>query len=858
MSSSIVYEGALAPKEPTRNGLFKNKKFWVAHRIPQRLAYVQMIQNNGGQVVSLEKNADYLIADHVKKNTCPPGSYSYKWIEESCKAGVLKDPENYLCVPARQKGSQPPSSTGTLKAAKGTRVKFTAEDDLILKKWVARNERLGEGLQGNRIYQALEAEYPHHPWQSWRDRWVKHLQYHPRLEESDRTPSTPPTKRTAEDSVHASPKTPGSLGRRVPTRTAAAVQGRVKFTKEDDSALMRHGKATRGIEPFGELASDFPQRTEQSWRSRRVQYLEPQSRKRLAREELERGAQGEPEEESEQLSESGLNTGTEVGRLHKVPTPQDSPPAHSSSHAKNNGLRVDDVEAPHISHGTNEARTVAEDNAVGNQAKDRQHPHAERTTPQAYIQDSEEVVTDPDPGQPFTAEMSMKDQFLRDYQIYAKTTGLQFVPWITIRGRTFDLWSLWDAVASQKMDPSERDWQQIAEKLGFDWVQHETVHDEIRKCYEKYLGEFEEVWEDFDAYTENDSADDEDENELSTNDLLLPLPSSIPSLKRSFDAQHSSSDHTYPERSPKRRRIDRGTEIPSTPDHKNGTSNLRSQARNETPFGVRRSTQRAIGVRTEENESRDTVPKLPVFETQENFQMESQYNITPSQQLHRESDAISPDLADASPTPKVGARVADLGTPTPKRVIRIPFQEDSDDEAVEATTTSYNNNTSTRVTSMAEAKGRYLPNSRAQQSPPRVGASTSVASRNHVEPSRPERHQPSRRLNPPKETPEDVIDRFCSLGYPRDIVLQALRATTWRLGDAGQVMEILKRGEELPQRTHGVWTQRDDEALKLVTSNERSIDDKEKRKRERARVRLERKHGLELMELRRKYLWEAV
>lgn len=44
MAAPITYEGVLAPKEPLRNGLFKNMKFWVAHRIPQRLNIVQMIQ----------------------------------------------------------------------------------------------------------------------------------------------------------------------------------------------------------------------------------------------------------------------------------------------------------------------------------------------------------------------------------------------------------------------------------------------------------------------------------------------------------------------------------------------------------------------------------------------------------------------------------------------------------------------------------------------------------------------------------------------------------------------------------------------------------------------------------------------
>ncbi|KAI1653300.1 TRF2-interacting telomeric protein/Rap1 C terminal domain-containing protein [Daldinia decipiens] len=861
MSTPIVYEGAIARTNPSQNGLFSDMSFWVGHRVPQRLHFVQMIQNNGGQVVPLEKNADYLIADHVKKNACPPGSYSYKWIEESCKAGVLKEPEDYLCVPTKRSEPQPSGSAAPLKT---TRTKFTAEDDLILRRWVASNERKGESVAGNVIYKQLEDKYPHHTYQSWRDRWVKILQHLPRPKESDTTPSPPPTRRTADTSTHASPKTPGSLGRRVPTGNAAATRGRVKFTEKDDEILTQHirecrrqGKPIAGLKIFRDLANDFPHHTEQSWRTRWTKVLEPRfimgPAEEEPEEELEEELEEEPEEEREETAKAVLGTRMEAEQPHNITTPLKSHRSRSSTH---------------VLHTVNEVPRVVtsptEDNVVNN-GKGPQILHTEvRTTPRAPIQELEELAVDLD--QSFLT----KEEFLRNYQEYVKDQELQLVPWFTIKGRTFEPWDLWEAVVSQKMDPSERDWQQIAEKLGFDWVRHETIHDEIRECYEKHLADFEEIQKTFAAYEklrksfngdpDDDSEDEDDEDDESNAKELLPSsPPIMPSLKRSFDAHRSSSDHTYPQPSPKRRRINRDTEIPSTPEHMNQASDLRSQADNGTTLSARRSTQRAVNKRTEENESQDTVPELPVFETQVNFEMESQCNITPSQQLHQESDAISPDLADASPTPKVGIQIANPGTPTPKRLTRNPSQEDSDDEMAEITTTSHSNYIPVKVNNAEKTKRRSLPKSYTQKSPPTSGISTSaVAPRENTQHSRLARSQPPRRLSSPKETPEDVIDRFCSLGYPRGIVLQSLRATTWRLGDAGQVMEILKRGEELPQRTHGVWTRRDDDALKLATSDEPPKDDKEKRKRIKARERLEKKHGPELIELRRKYLWEVV
>ncbi|KAI8964524.1 TRF2-interacting telomeric protein/Rap1 C terminal domain-containing protein [Daldinia sp. FL1419] len=876
MSTPIVYEGALASKDPSQNGLFKHMRFWVAHRIPLRMTFVQMIQNNGGEVVSLEKNADYLIADHAKKHTCPPGSYSFKWIEESCKAGVLKDPANYLCVPVGQ-GNPVPSSSA---APKTTRNMFSEEDDDILRRWVASQMRKGAAAKGNEIYKTLEAKYPHHTYQSWRDRWIKILSRQPWPEEfDDRTPSPPPKKRTAQTPTQASPKTPRSLGRRVPTRAAPA-QGRAKFTEEDDEILieyvmecMRHRKATHGMKIFRDLAKDFPQHTEQSWRTRWVKYLEPKMRFSDKDEKEIEDTEDNREETAEKASRAARS---ETGSSDKAP---ESHEIRSLTYIDDKTSKVGGVGTPRASYATNDTAVEdtdpTEDDITENAREGRRDHHGEsRTTPQAPVQEPVETATNhaqSPPSSPF------REQFYRDYQVYVKTKNIPLVHRITIQGHTFDLWELWQAITSPEVDPNERDWKQIAKNLNFNWIQNEAIHVEIRDYFNKYLAGFEGVLKSFDDATDDDAEDeiedesedegedegedesgDEGEDGISLRESLPSLPPIRAPLKRSFDTQHSPSDNTYPQSTPKRRKIDRDTEIPSTPDDINKTSSLRTRTSSRTVINARRPARRTVDNRTEENESQDTVPELPVFETQENLGLESQCNVTPSQQLRSEFKAASPDLADVSPTPKVIPRVSNPGTPTPKRSIRNPFQEDSEDEVVEPTNVYPSNDIAAKATVTEKSNRRSLPKSYTRQAWPIESSPVQAPAKEGIKSSRLEPHQSSRRVNPPKETPEDVIDRFRSLGYPKEIVLKSLRATTWRLGDAGQVMEILKRGEELPQRTRGVWTQRDDEALKLVTLTEPPKDEKEGRKRARARERLEKKHGPELMELRRKYLWEAV
>ncbi|KAI1452073.1 TRF2-interacting telomeric protein/Rap1 C terminal domain-containing protein [Annulohypoxylon moriforme] len=857
MAAPIVYEGALAPKDRLHNGLFKNMKFWVAQRVPMRLTWIQKIQDNGGKVVPLEKDSDVLIADHLKKN-CPPGSYSYKWIEDSLKAGSLQTREDYLCAPASQ-----PQLANSAVPRKSTRAAFTPEEDKILTEWVMKKEREGESVGGYQIYKELEAKHPTHTYQSWHARWVKKLQYLARPELSDNEPPSPPTKQAAEQHAHPPPSIPKTpIPRRAgqtPTQSPTP-RSRAKFTKEDDDILVeciqqciRHNQPTRGIKIFRELANDFPQHTEQSWRDRWVKQLSAKYEKDIAHWKSSNVREETPETQDLPLAQESTNI--------KTSTPQ----------------------KPHTrSKGPSQSIIPKRDDRVESEnGSSERHPESEiRAIPEALTYEPSEASSDVD--QSFTGEFPTKEEFCQYYEHFMKSgeDGRLPTPFLTVKGRTFEPWDLWEAVASQKMEPAERDWQQIAEKLGFDWVQHETVHDELRECYNKHLSQFEEFWNNFLAEEE----EEEEEEEERSQDLGEPMPSSPPmisSLKRSLDA-HQVSDHTYPHSSPKRRKLDKDAEVPSTPDEANGTSRLRLQNSTETTPSARRSTQRYTG-NGDEDESRDTLNELPAirrgrkkvlepetqdfrfdpetqniaFETQANVEIESQFSITPSQQLRQESDAVSPDIASASPTPKISNKNAVQGTPTPRRSIRNPFQEDSEGEPSAPATDSRTNQATTSTVTASKAKRRSLPASFSHKSSP-VSGSTSVPPKTQAQSHAAESPRLVQRPIPVKETPDEVVDRFCSLGYPENIVLQALRATTWHLGDAGQVMEMLKRGEELPQRTRGVWTQRDDDSLKLVTSDEPPKDEKEERKRARAKKRLEAKHGTELMERRCMYLWGVV
>ncbi|KAF7888791.1 hypothetical protein EAF00_009091 [Botryotinia globosa] len=162
--ASIVYDGVGGG-----GVLFEGMKFFILQRVPMRLTWVEIIRSNGGEVEKIEKNAEIIIADGARKDA-PPGSISWKFIEESAKAGKLVDMEDYRCG-----ASERASEQAYAQPTKSTRTPFTAEDDRILTQWVLEGERLGRFIKGNELYIELAARYPHHTYQSWLDRWKRQL-----------------------------------------------------------------------------------------------------------------------------------------------------------------------------------------------------------------------------------------------------------------------------------------------------------------------------------------------------------------------------------------------------------------------------------------------------------------------------------------------------------------------------------------------------------------------------------------------------------------------------------------------------------------------------------------------------------
>ncbi|KAK3648396.1 hypothetical protein LTR56_007513 [Elasticomyces elasticus] len=258
---------------PAVGKLFDGLAFFLVQALPTRASYIAKVQANGGRVVKLEKQADHIIADHFKLG-CPPGSFSYTFIDAAIKAGALPDPEDHPAGPPRG-ALREVGSVGV--PGKQTRTPFTAADDKELWEYVEKARSDGGMVKGNDIYKHLEKKNPRHTYQAWRDRYIKKLM------------SRPPA------------------GCKVKEEEIGPV-----FTEQDYKNLVDNAEDIRQLDPNAEVAAwqawadAFPEHTGPEWMKYWKETVYPAYRKteeykklrraeKLERERVERGAEEQEE-----------------------------------------------------------------------------------------------------------------------------------------------------------------------------------------------------------------------------------------------------------------------------------------------------------------------------------------------------------------------------------------------------------------------------------------------------------------------------------------------------------------------------------------------------------------------------------
>ncbi|KAK7742354.1 hypothetical protein SLS53_004499 [Cytospora paraplurivora] len=698
----VIYDGVKGSGE---GDLFKGLKLWISLRVPQRSRWVDLVKGNGGEVVPLEKQADMLIADNIKRGGAapPPGSYTWQWIDYSVKNRFLQPREDYLITAASK-----PRAVGSSAPARGTRTPFTNHDDLILTKFVLAQERAGMSTKGTEIFKEFEKE-------SWRERWVKKLAYRTRpdpshsqsdpdievrgspappvpaarLPEPDGAPergrpagstqepkSRPKTKEAQPPSAEAEAEAPTSA--RWPKG-----RGRNFFTKEEDALLLQYireaeefnrtaygnkRRSLSGNRIYQEFADKHPSHTWHAWRDRWLRHLS-----RVDDDDEVNDALG-PQQEGEaaghvngkqrskpqtrvngqtagpaglavarKTTSPGVHTEATGANRAALPNPKnpstikrpqamtDDQRLERREQAKRNlraakmlqrtwrgfvgrrdVARFETLVVPLQSLVRGYLVRMREAEALLRTSDERDQllkARADGEDEDRYEDAEEELETHSlDPEGSYSDFRSARDQFYDDLQIYVDVSGaeIDFEP--VVEGRKIDLWDLFEAATRQDCSPEERNWKEVAECLGFDWVKSARCLPRLWECYLQNLAEFEEAIKSYDDPEGEGEDGDEDGNEdevgqeeqehqipaaheeeeslPETSDATvapresLAAPSShiyhssppIAGIKRSFrHADFVSSELGYPsDSSRKRRRTGQTEEIPPTPEDRLG------------------------------------------------------------------------------------------------------------------------------------------------------------------------------------------------------------------------------------------------------------------------------------------------
>lgn len=582
-SAGIVYEGVLASRTSDENNnnqnryegtLFNGLKFWISQRVPDRKSLVELVKANGGKSVLLEKHADVLIADHARKDV-PFGSVSWKYIKDSISEGELADIDIYRIEHPTTKKARPASADPKMSIhTKRTRTPFTPQDDHILVHWVLRGEGIARGQgssRGNQLYRDLAERYPHHTFQSWRDRFIKQYDHLNR------------------DALAA--MLPRDFQPPPPSASASL--------DEDDRIVIDFVKRSRQAgtpeqNMYKKLAEQHPHRSWQDWRSRCIKLQATTNRE-----------ESDPDDPVDHASPDTPEPSLPKPNLPQPSLPEPTPRAITRPHVTATPKSADQAAAKRrLSAALNRARqevptrsspVPAATQRITSSANKKSSPHstpsrieeisrrarqfreekkkiksasviqrawrsyqARKQIPwrqalmkfqalaqgfvirralapfleesQSEISHDEDQVYSEDEGsvdlgqsvEPRTSSgpsQTPREQFYHYFDLYNQAVDNSPVRWVKIGRQSVETWDLWSAVTGQDVPAHARDWQVIAEDLGFDWIAEPDVPNQLRAAFQEHLADFEDNWQDF-MTDEHIEDSDEDEQEGKENEEM--------------------------------------------------------------------------------------------------------------------------------------------------------------------------------------------------------------------------------------------------------------------------------------------------------------------------------------------------
>lgn len=159
-------------------------------------------------------------------------------------------------------------------------------------------------------------------------------------------------------------------------------------------------------------------------------------------------------------------------------------------------------------------------------------------------------------------ERAMKEQFYNDLSEFMIASEIQIDTKQKIRGKKIELWDIVQAHTRQNAQPEEIDWYQVAEDLGFNWVDDKECATELQECWDANLADFMEAMNTFPQDEESQQQTIESQQVTESPAMPSSPPARFLSRKRGQDAM---DDSALPQ---KKQRLDKNAEIPSTPEER--------------------------------------------------------------------------------------------------------------------------------------------------------------------------------------------------------------------------------------------------------------------------------------------------
>ncbi|EAQ85273.1 hypothetical protein CHGG_09287 [Chaetomium globosum CBS 148.51] len=282
---------------------------------------------------------------------------------------------------------------------------------------------------------------------------------------------------------------------------------------------------------------------------------------------------------------------------------------------------------------------------------------AEPTDPEEAEDEPGQTDQHATPAGPRTTLVLSREDFWRTFNEYNELNCVLPGPWAQVDSLAVDFWDLWQC-ATGEPDHAFRNWEVVAEELGFDWIAEPHVPVHLKVAFEKHLLGFEEALREFDQWDEGEEEEEDGEgeddeevqevhekwvgveeandNETASQDSDANFVSSPPiNLKRA----RVSSQTPFSSSVRKRPRYDPNVEVPETPQ-------MRAEKAGQTVAGARAV---ASNQHTPTRHPRYSVPSREPAEMEAHYSRpipqydgaEDEALLSPSQQLRSEIEATA-------------------------------------------------------------------------------------------------------------------------------------------------------------------------------------------------------------------------